>query len=188
MAADAIALGCGTRPPRRRSPPARRPSWPLSTSRPAARSRSSGCAREVASGRVDLLAADHEPGWRRLRAIPGNRRLDDPDARLLGSGSRRSAARRGPRLHQARRPAADGRAVRAGDRGAGRGVLRPIRTLERAGGRLRAAQRREPGGAPDRRLRGSGLPLTSGTKCCYSATQAQRPRVVTGSAPLRCPA
>jgi 3-methyladenine DNA glycosylase/8-oxoguanine DNA glycosylase len=28
-------------------------------------------AREVASGRVDLLAADPEPGWRRLRTIPG---------------------------------------------------------------------------------------------------------------------
>ena len=29
------------------------------------------CAREVASGRVDLHAPDHEAGWRRLRAIPG---------------------------------------------------------------------------------------------------------------------
>ena len=29
------------------------------------------CAREVATGRVDLLASDPEPGWRRLRAIPG---------------------------------------------------------------------------------------------------------------------
>ena len=28
-------------------------------------------AREVARGRVDLLDADHERGWRRLRAIPG---------------------------------------------------------------------------------------------------------------------
>jgi 3-methyladenine DNA glycosylase/8-oxoguanine DNA glycosylase len=28
-------------------------------------------AREVASGRVDLHAADHERGWRRLRRIPG---------------------------------------------------------------------------------------------------------------------
>ena len=28
-------------------------------------------AREVASGRVDLRAPDHERGWRRLRAIPG---------------------------------------------------------------------------------------------------------------------
>jgi len=28
-------------------------------------------AREVAGGRVDLRAPDHERGWRRLRAIPG---------------------------------------------------------------------------------------------------------------------
>jgi 3-methyladenine DNA glycosylase/8-oxoguanine DNA glycosylase len=28
-------------------------------------------AREVASGRTDLHSADHERGWRRLRAIPG---------------------------------------------------------------------------------------------------------------------
>jgi DNA-3-methyladenine glycosylase II len=28
-------------------------------------------AREVASGRVDLFASDHESAWRRLRAIPG---------------------------------------------------------------------------------------------------------------------
>jgi DNA-3-methyladenine glycosylase II len=28
-------------------------------------------AREVASGRADLFAADHEHGWRRLRTIPG---------------------------------------------------------------------------------------------------------------------
>ena len=29
------------------------------------------CAREVAAGRADLRAPDHERGWRRLRAIPG---------------------------------------------------------------------------------------------------------------------
>ena len=29
------------------------------------------CAREVAAGRVDLHAPDHEAGWRRLRTIPG---------------------------------------------------------------------------------------------------------------------
>ena len=29
------------------------------------------CAREVAAGRVDLRAPDHEAGWRRLRTIPG---------------------------------------------------------------------------------------------------------------------
>jgi 3-methyladenine DNA glycosylase/8-oxoguanine DNA glycosylase len=29
------------------------------------------CAREVATGRVDLHASDHERGWKRLRRIPG---------------------------------------------------------------------------------------------------------------------
>ena len=29
------------------------------------------CAREVAAGRVDLRAPEHEAGWRRLRTIPG---------------------------------------------------------------------------------------------------------------------
>jgi 3-methyladenine DNA glycosylase/8-oxoguanine DNA glycosylase len=29
------------------------------------------CAREVAAGRVDLHASDHERGWTRLRSIPG---------------------------------------------------------------------------------------------------------------------
>ena len=29
------------------------------------------CAREVAAGRVDLRAPDHERGWRRLRTVPG---------------------------------------------------------------------------------------------------------------------
>ena len=29
------------------------------------------CAREVAAGRVDLHAPDHERGWQRLRRIPG---------------------------------------------------------------------------------------------------------------------
>jgi 3-methyladenine DNA glycosylase/8-oxoguanine DNA glycosylase len=28
-------------------------------------------AREVARGRIDLHSAEHEQGWRRLRAIPG---------------------------------------------------------------------------------------------------------------------
>ena len=54
-----------------RSPPARPPSSPPLTSRRAARVALIRCAREVASGRVDLLAPDPEPGWRRLRAIPG---------------------------------------------------------------------------------------------------------------------
>lgn len=48
--------------------PARLQSFDLAGSRAIALVRA---AREVASGRVDLHAADHERGWRRLRAIPG---------------------------------------------------------------------------------------------------------------------
>jgi 3-methyladenine DNA glycosylase/8-oxoguanine DNA glycosylase len=48
--------------------PARLESMDLSASRAAALVRA---AREVASGRVDLGDADHERGWRRLRAIRG---------------------------------------------------------------------------------------------------------------------
>ena len=48
--------------------PARLESFDLSGSRSRLLVRA---AREVASGRVDLHGADHERGWRRLRAIPG---------------------------------------------------------------------------------------------------------------------
>jgi 3-methyladenine DNA glycosylase/8-oxoguanine DNA glycosylase len=48
--------------------PARLRSWDLSENRSLALIRA---AREVASGRADLHAADHERAWRRLRAIPG---------------------------------------------------------------------------------------------------------------------
>ncbi len=48
--------------------PARLQSFDLSAGRAVALIR---CAREVASGRVDLLAPDHERAWRRLRTIPG---------------------------------------------------------------------------------------------------------------------
>jgi 3-methyladenine DNA glycosylase/8-oxoguanine DNA glycosylase len=48
--------------------PARLESFDLSAGRSLALRRA---AREVASGRVDLDAEDHEAGWRRLRAIPG---------------------------------------------------------------------------------------------------------------------
>ena len=54
---------------------------------------------------------------------PRHRRLDDPDARLLGSGPRRPAPGRGPRLHQARRAAAHGRCRTRG---------RPRRTSRRS--------------------------------------------------------
>ena len=48
--------------------PARLQSFDLSAGRAVALVRA---AREVASGRVDLNAREHEHGWRRLRAIPG---------------------------------------------------------------------------------------------------------------------
>ena len=48
--------------------PARLQSFDLSAGRSLALIRA---AREVAAGRVDLSAPDHERGWRRLRRIPG---------------------------------------------------------------------------------------------------------------------
>ncbi len=48
--------------------PARLQSWDLNARPAMALIRAS---REVAAGRVDLRAADHERGWRRLRAING---------------------------------------------------------------------------------------------------------------------
>ncbi len=48
--------------------PARLESFDLAASRAITLVRA---AREVARGRVDLRAGDHEHGWRRLRAIPG---------------------------------------------------------------------------------------------------------------------
>jgi 3-methyladenine DNA glycosylase/8-oxoguanine DNA glycosylase len=48
--------------------PARLQSFDLAASRSLAMVRA---AREVAAGRLDLDCADHEAGWRRLRAIPG---------------------------------------------------------------------------------------------------------------------
>jgi 3-methyladenine DNA glycosylase/8-oxoguanine DNA glycosylase len=48
--------------------PALLESFDLSAGRAAALRRAAG---EVASGRADLTARDHERGWRRLRAIPG---------------------------------------------------------------------------------------------------------------------
>ena len=43
-------------------------------------------AREVASGRADLLAPDHERAWRRLRAIPGIGRWTIDVLALHGQG------------------------------------------------------------------------------------------------------
>jgi 3-methyladenine DNA glycosylase/8-oxoguanine DNA glycosylase len=48
--------------------PARLQSFDLGASRALALV---GAAREVAHGRIDLHSAEHETGWRRLRAIPG---------------------------------------------------------------------------------------------------------------------
>jgi 3-methyladenine DNA glycosylase/8-oxoguanine DNA glycosylase len=43
-------------------------------------------AREVASGRVDLFATDHETGWRRLRSIRGIGRWTVQKLALEGQG------------------------------------------------------------------------------------------------------
>ena len=63
--------------------PARIVSFDLSESRAIALVRA---AREVASGRVDLDGADHEAGWRRLRAIPGIGRWTLQTMALHGQG------------------------------------------------------------------------------------------------------
>ncbi len=88
-------------------------------------------AREVASGRVDLT--EHEPAWRRLRAIPGIGPWTVECLALHGQG-------RDDQL-----PAGDlayikivGRLRAHGapcDRGRGARVLRPLRAVRRAGGR-----------------------------------------------------
>ena len=108
-------------------------------------------AREVASGRVDLFSADHEPGWRRLRAIRGIGSWTIQMLALTGQG----------RLDQL--PAGDlayiklvGRLVgRRGSvcprhRGGGRRVLRALRALGRSGGDARSQGRGELGGQPGR--------------------------------------
>ncbi len=58
-------------------------------------------AREVAAGRVDLFAADPEPGWRRLRAIPGIGSWTVQMLALTGQGAARPAPGRRPRLPEA---------------------------------------------------------------------------------------
>ena len=61
-------------------------------------------AAEVAAGRVDLLAADPMPGWRRLRAIPGIGPWTLEMLALFGQGRYDRVAGGRPRLPQARRP------------------------------------------------------------------------------------
>ena len=115
------------------------------------RSRWCRAAREVVSGRVDLYGPDHERGWRRLRAIPGIGSWTVQKLALGGQG----------RIDQI--PAGDlaylklvgrlltRRPAGARNRGGGGGVLRALRTMGRAGRRLRAAQ-----------LEGDGLPAGAG--------------------------
>ncbi len=63
--------------------PARLESLGLSAGRALALVR---VAREVATGRVDLYGAEHERGWRRLRAIPGIGSWTVQMLALLGQG------------------------------------------------------------------------------------------------------
>lgn len=63
--------------------PARLCSWDLAEARAIALVR---VAREVAAGRVDLLDADHERGWRRLRAVRGIGPWTVETLALLGQG------------------------------------------------------------------------------------------------------
>ena len=60
-------------------------------------------AREVARGRVELRGADHERGWRRLRAMPGIGAWTVECLALHGQGRLRPAPRRRPRAAQAGR-------------------------------------------------------------------------------------
>lgn len=63
------------------------PAWLQSCDLSAGRALSlTRAAREVAAGRVDLHAADHERGWRRLRAIPGIGSWTLDILALLGQG------------------------------------------------------------------------------------------------------
>ena len=128
LGAAASAPGCATRPPRRdrRQAPAL-----LAVDRPLAgprdRARPCGPRGRAGPGRPG------RPGPRaRLAAAAGDprdRQLDGADARAHRSGAARSAARRRPRLHEARRPPADRRSGARATEERGRGVLRPLRAL-----------------------------------------------------------
>ena len=125
------------RRPRRRWRPARLER--LRPRRTAARSRCVARAREVAAGRVDLRARDHERGWRRLRAIPGIGRWTVDDARAPRPGPLRPAPRRRPRLPASSSAAcAPATPAARGDRGRGARALRALRALGRPGRRPRA--------------------------------------------------
>ena len=71
-------------------------------------------AREVARGRVDLHGADHERGWRRLRAIPGIGTWTVEMLALHGQGRHDQVPGGRPRPAEARRaPAQRRRSARA---------------------------------------------------------------------------
>src|SRR3954466_15750181 len=107
-------------------------------------------AREVATGRADLTAA--QPHRRRPRARlaaaardPRHRPLDDRDARAPRPGPPRPGPGRRPQPHQARRPPADRQPARARHRGGGARVLRALRRLGRTRGGARRPRRPRPG-------------------------------------------
>ena len=96
-------------------------------------------------------------GWRRLRAIPGDRLVDARDPRLPRPGPDGPGPGRRPRPHQARRPPAGRRRpARAGHRGRGPGVLRALRAVGRPRRDLRAQRLRRAAGPHPAGTRSSG--------------------------------
>ena len=128
-------------------------------------------AAEVAAGRVDLLAADPMPGWRRLRAIPGIGPWTLEMLALLRPGPVRPHGGRRPRLHQARRARADRQPARTRRRGGRARVLRALRRVE--GARRRASA---PG-------RGAGA-----AQSCSSASRGSSPSPARNSFVIACSA
>ena len=156
---DAPTARCDRRPRAGRAGRAR----PLAGPRAGARSAAPARSRRVASICWRPITSAGGGGCGRSRAsAPGRSRR----SRCSGQG----------RVDQL--PAGDlayiklvgrlltGDPVRAGDGGGRRGVLCAVRALGRSGGCVRAARRREPGGAADRRLSGA-------------------PRCLSGAAPRR---
>ncbi len=119
--------------------PARLEGWDLAAGRGRALRHA---AREVARGRIDLEADDHETGWRRLRAIPGVGAWTVEILAALRPGPPRPGARRRPRLPEDRRPPDHGQPPGARRRGRGARVLRPLRRVEGARGALPPRGRR----------------------------------------------
>ena len=88
-------------------------------------------AREVTSGRVDLLDPDHERGWRRLRAIRGIGSWTVQKLALTGQGRLDQLPAGDLAYSEARGPATDRRSARTRDRGGGRRVLRALCAMGR---------------------------------------------------------